>query len=261
LESLKENGNGNQWITVLNLSAQTIQKLDEEHDSSLGGIQYRFQWEGTTGLIKVVPSQAHDATTDKVTRVVDRKLDAMGLDWSNAAWLVTAIYKPTASKGKQADQAFLPPARCPNGLPTSAWPTFVIETGVSESLDRLRENANKWFVDSEGLVRIVMLISIKPGEVTFEKWQLAPSNAPRPLTRAYIDSLRAQSPNSPPLTLQSAPIQQAYSAQEVYVRSDRILGATMNIPFVALYDRTPRQGECDILFQREDFRNITKLLF
>lgn len=106
----------------------------------------------------------------------------------------------------------------------------------SESLNRLRENANKWFVDSEGLVRVVMLISIKPGEVTFEKWQLAPSNAPRPLTGAYLDSLRAQSPNIPPLTLQPAPIQQAYSAQEVYVEPDRILGATMNIPFVALYD-------------------------
>jgi hypothetical protein len=150
LESLKENGNGNQWITVLNLSAQMIHKLDEEHNSSLGGIEYRFQWEGTTGLIKVVPSQAHNATTDKVTRRIDRQLDAMGLNWSEAVWLATATYKPTASKGKQPDQAFLPPARCPIRFPrflSSGWPTFVIETGVSESLNRLRENAKKWFVD------------------------------------------------------------------------------------------------------------------
>ncbi|KAJ5542786.1 hypothetical protein N7461_008789 [Penicillium sp. DV-2018c] len=75
LESLKETGNGNQWIVVLGLSARAIQEFDEEHGSSLGGIQYRFQWEGITGLIKVVPSKAHDATTDKVTRVIDRKLE------------------------------------------------------------------------------------------------------------------------------------------------------------------------------------------
>ncbi|CAI7570042.1 unnamed protein product [Penicillium manginii] len=261
LESLKENGNGNQWIVVLNLSTRTIQKLDEEHDSSIGGIQYRFQWEGTTGLIKVVPSKAHNETTDKVTRVIDRKLDAMGLDWSDAAWVATATYKPTTGKGKQADQAFLPPARCPIGLPSSGWPTFVIETGVSESLNRLREDAKRWFVDSQGEVRIVIVISIKPAEVIFEKWQLAPNNAPRPLTRVYLDSLRAQSPNTPPLLPQPTPFQQPYSAQEVYVEPNRVIGAPLNIPFVALYDRSPGQGEGDILIQMQDFRNITKLLF
>lgn len=64
LKSLQEKGDGNQFIVVLNLSARTIKKLDEEHQSSLGGINYRFQWEGTTGLIKVVPSERHDGITN-----------------------------------------------------------------------------------------------------------------------------------------------------------------------------------------------------
>ncbi|KAJ5748531.1 uncharacterized protein N7511_010227 [Penicillium nucicola] len=42
---------------------------------------------------------------------------------------------------------------------------------------------------------------------------------------------------------------------------DRVIGAPLNIPFVALYDRYPGQGEGDILIQMEEFRNITKLLF
>jgi hypothetical protein len=261
LESLKEKGDGNQWIVVLNLSTRTIQKLDEEHKSSLGGIGYRFQWEGSTGLIKVIHSEAHESTTDKVTRVIDRRLDAMGLDWSKAAWIAAATYKATTSKGKQADQAFLPPARCPIKFPSSRWPSFVIETGVSESLSRLREDAKRWFVDSQGEVRIVLVISIKPAAVTFEKWQLAPINAPRPLTRVYLDSLRAQSPNIPPLIHQTPPIQQSYSAQEVYVEADRVIGAPLNIPFAALYDRPSAQGESDILIQMQDFRNITNFLF
>jgi hypothetical protein len=106
-----------------------------------------------------------------------------------------------------------------------------------------------------------MVISIKPAEVTFEKWQLAPNNAPSPLTRDYLDSLRAQSPNIPPLIPQPTPIQQPYSAQEVYVDTNRVIGAPWNIPFVALYDRSPGQEEGDILIQMQDFRNITKLLF
>jgi hypothetical protein len=73
-------------------------------------------------------------------------------------------------------------------------------------INRLREDAKRWFVDSQGQVRIIIVISIKPAEVTFEKWQLAPNNTPRPLTRVYLDALRAQSPNIPPLIPQPTPI-------------------------------------------------------
>ncbi|OQD78229.1 hypothetical protein PENDEC_c001G03381 [Penicillium decumbens] len=267
LDSLNENGDGNQWIVVLNLSPGTIQKLDEEHDTSLGGISYRFQWEGTTGLIKVVPGEAHDAITDNFTRIITANLLAMGQSIWDPQWVGTTTYKPSTGAGKQGDQAFKPPTRCSPGLPGIGWPTLVVETGVSESLPRLREDAKKWFRDSRGDVRIVILISIKRTMVTFEKWQLAPPNAPRPLTRAYIDSLCAQSPNIPPLTTQPSVIQQAYSSQEIYVEFSRVagapstvIGAPLDIPFVALWDRPPRQGESDIILRVQDFQGMTHRL-
>lgn len=80
----------------------------------------------------------------------------------------TATYKPTAGRDKQGDQAFLPPSRIPSRLPSGAWATFVIETGVSESLNRLRTDARRWFINLQGEVRIVVLISIKPTKITFE---------------------------------------------------------------------------------------------
>lgn len=76
---------------------------------------------------------------------------------------------------------------------------MVVETGVSESLPRLRQDARRWFGASNGEVRIVIIISTKKTAVHFEQWQLAPPNAPRPLTRAYIDSLRQNPGNVPPL--------------------------------------------------------------
>ncbi|KAJ5845176.1 hypothetical protein N7534_008845 [Penicillium rubens] len=261
LKSLQEKGDGNQFIVVLNLSARTIKKLDEEHQSSLGGINYRFQWEGTTGLIKVVPSERHDGITNQISRAIDMKLIAMGLRWSEMVWTGTSTYKPTAGAGKQGDQAFLPPIRCPNGLPSGSWPTFVIETGVSESLPRLREDAKRWFIISQGLVRIVIIMSIKLTEVTFEKWQLAPTNAPCPLTRAYLDGLRTQPLNVPPLVTQPIPTQQPYSAQEVYVQPNNVVGAPLSIPFAAIYDRPPGPGEHDILINANDFLEITEKLF
>ncbi|CAI7661779.1 unnamed protein product [Penicillium viridicatum] len=251
LKSLQEKGDGNQFIVVLNLSAQTIEKLDEEHQSSLEGINYRFQWEGTTGLIKVVPSERHDGIINQISRAIDMKLIAMGLRWSEMVWTGTSTYKPTAGAGKQGDQAFLPPIRCPNGLPSGSWPTFVIETGVSESLPRLREDAKRWFIISQGLLT----------EVTFEKWQLAPPNAPCPHTPAYLDRLRTQPLNVPPLLSQPVPTQQPYSAQEVYVQPNNVVGAPLSIPFVAIYDRPLGPGEHNILINANDFLEITEKLF
>lgn len=59
----------------------------------------------------------------------------------------------------------------------------------------------------------------------FDKRQLAPSNTPRPLTRAYLRPLRTQTSSVPPFTIQPIITQQPYSAQEVYVEPNRVKGA------------------------------------
>jgi hypothetical protein len=257
---LQKSQAGNQWLVVLGLSPSTIRKLDEDHNS-LGGLEYRFQWEGSTGLIKVVPSHKHDMTTDQTTRSIDDRLAAMGIRSVNRKWAATSTYKPTPAKGKQGDQGFIPPSRQPSPQQSAGWPTFVIETGVAESLSRLRKDAEWWLGSSKGDVRIVLVISIKKTSVSFEKWQLAPSNAPRPLTRAYISSLRLQSPHLPPLVQQLPTIQQPYSAHEVEVTSTSVYGAPIILPFAALYDRQPGPWEGDVVLDSQDFRDITSILF
>lgn len=41
-----------------------------------------------------------------------------------------------------------------------AWPTFVVEAGVSESLPRLRQDTSWWFANSAGMVGIVLLWAV-----------------------------------------------------------------------------------------------------
>lgn len=43
------------------------------------GVNYRFQWEQTTGLIKVVPSGPHEGATHQFSTLVTSKLIAMGI--------------------------------------------------------------------------------------------------------------------------------------------------------------------------------------
>lgn len=131
------------------------------------------------------------------------------------------------------------PSRCAAGighLGWSTWPTPVIETGVPDSLPRLSPNAKSWFASSGGEVRIVLLIGIARSIITFEKWQLAPISAPHPLRAAFIDGLCQQNPNMPPLIGQPASSQQAYSAQEVYVKPNQVVGDSLVLPFLEVYD-------------------------
>ncbi|KXG45557.1 uncharacterized protein PGRI_033240 [Penicillium griseofulvum] len=235
VESLQSKSE-NQWLVVLGLSQSDIQRLDEDHNC-LEGIEYRFSWEGQTGLIKIVPSFEHDSVTDALTRAVDLSLIKMGLvSTTNRKWVATTTYKPTVNKGKQADQGFLPPSRRPP-IPGSSpgWPTLAIETGLSESLSQLRHNARWWFSNSSGEVRIVLVISIskRKDRVSIEKWQLASTNRPRSLTCAH----------------------------EVAITANGVTGAPLTITFVALYDRPPAHGEGDIVLTARDFLDITSDLF
>ncbi|SPN97171.1 uncharacterized protein DNG_00687 [Cephalotrichum gorgonifer] len=68
------------------------------------------------------------------------------------------------------------------------WPTIVIEAGVSETLDQLREDMRWWFAASGHRVKIVLLVKLIPSErtITLEKWTEAPVHEPRAgaITRA-----------------------------------------------------------------------------
>lgn len=54
---------------VLGLSTTPIDTVTSDR-SGLAEITYRFQWEGFTGLIKVVPTAEHEIVTDKFVEAV-----------------------------------------------------------------------------------------------------------------------------------------------------------------------------------------------
>ncbi|KAJ6138170.1 hypothetical protein N7471_004656 [Penicillium samsonianum] len=65
----EEHSDSNQWIVVLGLSTTPIDTVTSDR-SGLAEITYRFQWEGFTGLIKVVPTAEHEIVTDEFVEAV-----------------------------------------------------------------------------------------------------------------------------------------------------------------------------------------------
>jgi hypothetical protein len=127
LTTLEANGNqGNQFLVVRDLTKPAIKILDNDR-SSLGGVSYRFQWDGSVGIIKIIPGAAHHFTTMNVLQVLTLQLNAMGIPMTDSAWGGATTYKPQATTGKQADQIFTPGTRAPRQGKICGWPTLVIE--------------------------------------------------------------------------------------------------------------------------------------
>ncbi|KAJ6187549.1 hypothetical protein N7519_002457 [Penicillium mononematosum] len=262
----EKHSDGNQWIVVLGLSTATIETLTSDR-GGLDRVAYRFQWEGTTGLIKIIAGVGHGVVTEQFTAVVHDQLRTMGLPRRDFAWFRSTTYRFGTNKGKEADKAYSPPSRYARPIRNGGYPTLVIETGVSKSLGQLRQNARKWFADSGGDVRIVVLIHMRHKFVSFEKWQLAPSEASRPLTQSHIDTLCSHTPNIPPLIRQPAQLQQAYCAHQVDITAstaagmpNAVTGAPMVLPFIAIQDRPPGPGEGNIVIGPQAFDEMTYLL-
>ena len=198
----------NQYVIVPNISKYTVSKLLDEYPT-MGSVEYRFMHAGTVGVIKVIPSGAHDVTVGNFVSEIEWQLRGMGV--SRAAFQfgrTTTNPAVTSDKSKQPDDCIFPgPRKMANGQ-IVAWPTFVVGAGVSESLPRLRQDASWWFANSAGMVRVVLLLAIRKRTKTIviERWQLAPPGTPG-LDSTIIANLRQQN-TLPPQVLQSVVTQQ-----------------------------------------------------
>ncbi|OGM48048.1 hypothetical protein ABOM_002907 [Aspergillus bombycis] len=229
-------GTGNQWLVVLDLTKKAIEK-PANHENGLRGIAYRFQWEGTVGIIKGIPGYSHEYPTQESSMTVNDQLAAMGIGRNDRSWGGRTTYSPTCNTGKEADQIFTPFNRRPSGGVVD-WPTLAIETGASESYQRLQEDVRWWFKNSNG------------------RWQLVPhpSNPDRalfkPITAASADNVPTRA--AQPLVVTQRP----YSAQEILVTP-----GTMGIPFEALYDRSRGPTETDVILTGNDVRDFARTSF
>ena len=250
LERLNQNDDaGNQYILVLNLP-RAIRSQLVENKNVLHGINFRLMFERTTALIKVVPSEPHETATSRLRDHITASAVLAGTSMDDILWSGKTTHRPSvaADKGKQAHDCFIPPTRQPRGNQPQGWPSLVIETGVSESLTRLRHDARWWFENCEGAVRTVILLSIKRIQKTIllEKWQLSPpGQSVTPQQALRIQQMAI--PPMPPLGLQQAANQYPFIAQTATITTANATGSLpIHLQYQALFDRAPGPGQPDI---------------
>ena len=120
---------------------------------------------------------------------------------------------------KEGDSAFRPRSILPR---ETDWPTIVIESGWSETLTKLREDAHRWLENSRGDVKIVLLFSIgrRARTMIIEKWENRPVPTNRPRTRSNTTQIPTQ-----------------IQAITIDSNSDRVNGAPLILEFRKIFLR------------------------
>jgi hypothetical protein len=142
-------------------------------------------------LIVKVPTAKHEAAHRNFGKELVASAIGMGLKREFFELGATTFKTPRVSK--EGDSAFKPKSIRPNEADR---PTIVVESGWSESLTRLRQDAHRWLGKYGGDVKIVLLLSIgreaRAGRMIIEKWENRPPPGNRPATRSNTTQIPTQ---------------------------------------------------------------------
>jgi large subunit ribosomal protein L40e len=151
--------------------------------------------------------------------VVAKKFERILRNHTGSSFLPTVKARYPAISGyceKEADRNYLP--RDTRILGTDL-PSFVVEVGLSASLNGLRWDADFWLNQTDGRTRLVLLIEIDLYDqvMRMERWERLPSG--QPSGRAYI----------------------AHCVQQLVLNAanGQVLGAPLVLPANLLYDVVP----------------------
>lgn len=116
---------------------------------------------------------------------------------------------------------------------------WLLGVGFEESLELLREDARWWGVNSEGEVRIAIIIvlCLDDRRIVVETWETPRQDEARRVTRS--SARQARTPTR---------------TQEVSVAKDGAKGAPLVLGFEKVFgrDAVPGEGEGDIVFSAEE---------
>jgi hypothetical protein len=192
-------------------------------------------------LILKVPTMEHEAAHGNFRDGLVVRVAGMGL---RREFFNTGAAKFVGGGGvsKEGDSGYKPKSIRPR---SADWQTIVFESGWSESLTKLRQDARIWLEKSGGDIKIVLLFSIGRTARTMiiEKWENRPVPANRPATRS--------------VTRAAANAQTATKIQAITIDSNSnsttVNGAPLTLEFQKIFLRqaVPPQ-EHDFTFTAQD---------
>lgn len=172
VKQLQTSKTASQYIAFLHVPKAAMQRIEHYQDEGKFIKCVRLTYDSTseTLVVKLMPSGADQIA---YTYIHDMIREVLLLDMGIG---IRQILNVGARRfkgrevGKEGDLALMPRSVDP----VEGWPSLVFETGLSESLSRLRLDATWWLRTSNAAVRIVLVIAVKASDrsMTIEKWEV-----------------------------------------------------------------------------------------
>ncbi|EZF34326.1 hypothetical protein TMEN_6280 [Trichophyton mentagrophytes] len=156
------------FLIVTCVDNSFFKALDNVYPDSGPRITYNFEEGGPTVILEVMKSTAQEMATGRLHLEIVLKLGKMGVEYELVSMNESEIQSLNKTWRKQPDLAF--------GLDGhTRWPVLVIETGMSETQQKLAIDAQGWLEaqGSDTKVVITMNIDKHSPRITFQRWEHA----------------------------------------------------------------------------------------
>jgi len=236
-KKLQAGSSSNQYLIFRPVTMDDLEKIDRERHTIGKHTRMTHYTDTDMLVVKLMPSTKHEAAHLSFAEEWTDRVKAMGLTRRDYLPLGAGRFCGRRSS-KEGDSAYKPSTR----KNANDWPTFVIESGLSESLRCLRSDAEWWLKNSQGEMKIVIVIAICLARTTIqiEKWELAPVAERRPSARAF--------PNNPDIPPQDRP-QIPTKIQAITINPNSITGPTpLVLEFQKCFLRPAVPPEGDFIF-------------
>ena len=239
-----------QYLVFQGVTEYHLGKIDHERASIGKYTRMSHDTDDDLLVIKLIPAAEHENA--HITLGIDLVLALVGMGLPrHCIYALGGTRFHGRNSSKEADSAFKPISRTQK----TDWPIIVFESGLSESLTRLRHDAQWWLTNSGGDVNIIVIISITPAvkRLRFEKWCLRPAAGNIPATR--------EDPNPNPLVptrVQEITVIQNPAAQPGPAPPYAVTGAPLTLEFQDILLRAPVPPEGNVVFTIADLSRFAE---
>ncbi|KAH8910104.1 hypothetical protein BR93DRAFT_459774 [Coniochaeta sp. PMI_546] len=237
------------FLIVQNVSPTDFEQISNRERR---GFRVRRYYPDKKLLIIVIPTQLHEALHLGIFQRVGVQLGQRApATWNPLGSTTFRSRGHPGGDGGEGDSAGGPvTARSHKG----AWPTLVIEAGVSESLGALQADMRWWFSASDHQVKIVVLVKFNHlrQEIRIERWEEEHQ------TRSGATTTRraAASPAVQPVIQQEIKI-----IRDLATDSYNVTRSALLLKFRLLFLRDPGPGEGDIVISIADLQEYARIVW